>query len=316
MKNLYKFNNCHLFWAILVISTFANCNKLIAQQEANYTQYMYNTMALNPAYTGTVQGLQANLLYRNQWVDVEGAPEIQNFGLHSPLRNERIGLGFHVINDKIGPSSELEINGDFSYKLKTSYSSILALGLNAGARVLNIDWSKGRFYDQDDVLLNDNIKNRWMPSLGAGAYFYSDKWYLGFSVPNFIRSDYYSDVQEAVLSDRIHYYVIGGYVFDLSPSLKFKPAFFSRIVSGAPLSVDISANFLLEEFLSLGASYRWDDSVSFLAGFQIFDSFFLGYSFDYTTSDFRKYNNGTHEVILRYTLLNDSGKINSSPRFF
>ncbi len=307
-------NKRHLLFIMLVMS-LGLCTNTQAQQEPNYTQYMYNTMALNPGYTGTAGGLQANILYRSQWVDVEGAPEIQNFGIHTPLQNENIGLGLNVTNEKIGPSDELNINGNFSYQLKTGYYTKLALGLNAGARVLNIDWSKGRFRDLDDPLLNNNIRNRWMPSVGAGAYFYSEKWYLGLSVPNFIRSDYYSDVQEAVLSDRLHYYLIGGYVFNLSSSLKFKPAFFTRMVSGAPLSVDVSANFLLDEFLSLGASYRWDDSVSFLAGFQVSENFFLGYSFDYTVSDFNKYNNGTHEIILRYELFSGNNKI-KSPRFF
>src|SRR5699024_5096722 len=195
-----------------------------AQQDPQYTQYMYNTMTINPAYTGTPGALQANLLYRSQWVGVEGAPETQTFGIHSPLSNEKIGLGLNVVNDKIGPSNELFMSGNFSYTVQTSYNTKLAFGAKAGLKVLNIDFSKGRFYDDDDVLLSNNIQNKVLPTVGAGAYFYSDNWYVGLSVPNFFRTEYYDDVEEAVLSNRLHYYLIGGYVFSLSDNLLFKPA--------------------------------------------------------------------------------------------
>jgi type IX secretion system PorP/SprF family membrane protein len=154
-----------------------------------------------------------------------------------------------------------------------------------------------------------------MGVLGAGAYLYSDKWYAGLSVPNFLRNDYYDDIQESVISDQLHYYFIGGYVFDLSDSVKFKPSVLVKAVKGSPLSTDVSANFLLKEKLTLGASYRWDDSVSALAGFQISEGFFLGYSFDYTVTELNKYNDGTHEIILRYQFTRKTSTI-KSPRFF
>ncbi|ADF53395.1 conserved hypothetical protein [Zunongwangia profunda SM-A87] len=289
--------------------------EVIAQQDPHYTQYMFNTMSINPAYAGSTGSLQALLLYRSQWVGVDGAPETQNFSMHSPLRNEKMGLGLNIVNDKLGPSSEVFADANFSYTIQTGYYTKLAFGVKGGARVLNVDWSKGRFYDPEDVLLNNNIDSRIMPSLGAGAYWYSDRWYIGASIPNFIRSDYYDDIQEAVLSNRLHYFIMGGYVFDINRNLKLKPAFLVKAVSGAPVSVDVSANFLLQEFLNLGAAYRWNDSVSLLAGFQISRSLFVGYSYDYTTTDFTKYNDGTHEILLRFDLLKGNNKI-KSPRFF
>lgn len=286
-----------------------------AQQDPQYTQYMYNTLTINPGYTGSVGTFEAVALHRSQWTGMPGAPETQALTLHTPMPNDRVGLGLSVVNDKLGPSNELYFEGNFSYALPLSYDKKLAFGLKAGGRLMNVDWSKGRYYDDIDPLLNNNIESKLKPSLGAGVYLYSDKWYLGASVPSFIRSEYYDDVEEAVLSDRLHYYLIGGYVFDLSDNLKFKPAFLAKAVSGAPITTDVSANFMFQEKFVLGASYRWDDSVSALAGFQISNSFYIGYAFDYTVTELNKYNDGSHELVLRYQFMKKASQI-KSPRFF
>ncbi|QSW89519.1 MULTISPECIES: type IX secretion system membrane protein PorP/SprF [Flavobacterium] len=298
---------------ILICSFITIC--VSAQQDPQYTQYMYNTMAVNPAYAGSTGTLEATLLHRSQWVGISGAPETQSFSIHGPLTNEKIGLGLSVVNDKIGPSNELYLDGNFSYSLPLGYEKRLAFGLKAGMRMLNIDWSKGRYYNSNDVLLNQNIDNQMKMAIGAGVYYYTEKWYLGFSIPSFIRNDYYDDVQESIDFDRLHYYLMGGYVFDLNPNLKFKPAFLVKAVSGAPLTADVSANFMIAEKFVIGGSYRTDDSISILAGFQISQSFYLGYAFDYTVSQLNKYNDGTHEFILRYSLNKGANKI-KSPRFF
>lgn len=286
-----------------------------AQQDPEYTQYMYNTIAINPAYAGSTGNLEATLLHRSQWVGMPGAPETQSFSIHAPLKNEKLGLGFSAVNDKIGPSNELNLDGNFSYSIPLGYEKRLAFGIKAGMQMLNIDWSKGKYYNSNDVLLNDNINNQMKIAVGAGAYYYTDRWYVGLSIPNFIENAYYSDTKEAVNYDRLHYYLMGGYVFDLNPNLKFKPAFLVKAVSGAPLTADISANFMFYEKLVLGAAYRTDDSVSILAGFQIAKSFYIGYAFDYTVSDLNKYNNGSHEIILRYQFNKKQSQI-KSPRFF
>src|SRR5690606_15395439 len=191
----------------------------------------------------------------------------------------------------------------------------LAFGLKAGANILNIDWSKGRAYHEGDPLLNTNINNEITPMVGAGLYYYTDKWYAGLSVPNLIRSNQYDDVLETNMSDRLHYYVIGGYVFTISDNLKFKPAVLGKIVSGAPVTIDASANFLLYERLTLGAAYRWDDAVSGLAGFQVHRNIWVGYSYDYSTTELTKYNDGSHEIILRFQLVPKAARL-KSPRFF
>lgn len=286
-----------------------------AQQEPQYTQYMYNTLTVNPAYTGSTGFLEASLLHRSQWVGIDGAPSTQAFTLHSQAFNERIGLGFSAVNDKLGPSEDLYLDGNFSYTVPVGYEAKLAFGLKAGARVLNIDWSKGIYHQDGDQLFNNNINNKITPSVGAGIYYYTDRFYAGLSVPNFIRADYYDDIAESTISDRLHYYVMGGYVFELNDNLKFKPAVLGKIVSGAPITVDVSANFLINEKLTLGASYRYDDAVSALAGFQISKDFFLGYAYDYSVTELNKYNDGSHEIVLRFQLLPKSSRI-KSPRFF
>lgn len=286
-----------------------------AQQDPQYTQYMYNTLTVNPGYTGSTGGLESNLLHRSQWVGIDGAPQTQSFAIHSPVVNEKIGLGLSVINDRLGPSDEFYADANFAYTLYLGYKAKLAFGLKAGVRTLNIDWSRGRYHQEGDPLLNTNISNKISPAVGAGLYYYTDEWYAGVSVPNFIMNNIYDDVQEATVSDRLHYYVMGGYVFDLSPSVKFKPAVLGKVVSGAPVTVDVSANFLLQEIVTLGVSYRWDDAVSALAGVQVTKNIFAGYSFDYTVTDLNKYNNGTHEFLLRFQLMPKTSRI-KSPRFF
>ena len=301
--------NYSLLLFVLVVQS------VTAQQDPQYTQYMYNTLTVNPGYTGSTEGIDAVLLHRSQWIGIDGAPRTQAFSIHSPMWNDKVGLGLSAINDRIGPADEFYIDGNFSYTLYLGEQSKLAFGLKAGARVLNIDWSRGRYYQEGDPLLNTNINNNIAATIGSGIYYYTDKWYAGASIPNFIKDNYYNDVQETVVSDRLHYYVMGGYVFDLSDSVKFKPAVLGKIVKGSPITVDGSANFLFQEKFTLGAAYRWDDAVSALVGFQITKELFLGYSYDYSTTELSKYNDGSHEVILRFQLQPKATRI-KSPRFF
>lgn len=299
----------------LLVASCLTVASAVAQQDPQYTQYMYNMMTINSAYTGSTGALEGVLTHRSQWIGVDGAPTTQTLSVHSPIANERMGLGFNLINDKSGPASEQYFEGNFSYSIPTGVSSKLALGLKAGMHLMNTDWSKGKYYDQNDIKFNENIDNKFSPRVGAGFLFYDNNWYLGGSIPNFLKSDHYLDDKEVMVTNELHYYFMGGYVFDLSPNLKLKPTFLARAVQGAPLTVDLSANLLIQEMLTLGASYRWDDSVSALAGFQILPELMIGYSYDYSVTDFNKYNKGSHEFILRYQMGKKYAKT-KSPRFF
>lgn len=287
---------------------------LHAQQDPQYTHYMYNTMSVNPAYAGQRDVLSVTGLYRTQWVGIDGAPESGSLGIHSPLNDDRIGVGLNVVTDALGPATESFVDANVSYTIPVNARGLeFSFGVKLGAHQLKTDWTKGRFRTLTDPTFNDNI-NVLSPTVGAGLYLHSDRWYLGASIPNFITTEHYDDVEESIATERINFYFIGGYVFHINTALKLKPSFFVKAVSGAPLIADLSANFLYQDKLNLGLAYRWDDSISALLGFQVTDGLYLGYSYDLTTTGLGNYNSGTHEILLRFELQQVGRLI--SPRFF
>lgn len=287
-----------------------------AQQDPQYTNYMYNTMNVNPAYAGTKEVLSILGMYRAQWVGLDGAPVTSTFSLHSPIGFSNIGLGLSFVNDKIGPSDENTISVDFSYRLNFDNLSTLALGIKTTANLLNVDYTKLSIYDPTDPQFQNNVDNRFSPNFGAGAYWYSDKHYVGFSVPNFLETKHYDDNdRNSLAKEKMHYYFMAGYVFDLTSEIKMKPAFLSKMVAGAPLQIDMTANFLFFEKLTVGAAYRLNASVSGLVAFQLSDKLLVGYSYDAETTKLAHYNSGSHEIFLRFEVFREAEKI-YSPRFF
>ncbi|MEQ3690026.1 MAG: type IX secretion system membrane protein PorP/SprF [Flavobacterium sp.] len=284
-----------------------------SQQDSQYTQYMYNTVNVNPAYAGSRETLSVFLLHRNQWVGLDGAPVTNNVSLNTPIGDSNFGLGFSIVNDKIGPSTENQISADLAYFIQISENYKLSLGMKGTANIFNLDVNKLNIYDQNDPQFQ-NLNSEFTPNVGAGIYLFSENTYFGVSVPNLFETKHFDDNEVAITREKMHYYVIGGHVFDISPNLKFKPAFLSKIVEGAPLQADITANFLINDKLTLGAAYRWSAAVSGLVGFQISDSWFIGYGYDMETTKLSNYNSGSHEIFLRYEFFNNS-RI-SSPRFF
>jgi type IX secretion system PorP/SprF family membrane protein len=271
-------------------------------------------MSVNPAYAGQRETLSITGLYRTQWVGVDGAPETFTFGVHSPLRNERVGLGLSIVNDAIGPVNEFNVNANFSYTIPLDNRyTMLSFGVKGGFHLLTSDWSEGIQQQLGDPTFADNL-NVFSPTVGAGLYLHTRKWYVGLSVPNFLDTEHFDNAQISIAKERMNYYLIAGYVFDIDDKLKFKPSTFVKAVSGAPIVVDVSANFLYNEKLTLGAAWRWDDSVSALAGFQISNSLYVGYAYDATTTNLSNYNSGSHEIVLRFEL-QKSGRM-LSPRFF
>jgi len=284
-----------------------------AQQDAQFTQYMYNTVNVNPAYAGSRGALSIFGLHRTQWVGVEGAPSTNAVSINSPINDSNLGVGLSFVNDKIGFTSENAISADVSYTVQTSETFKLSFGIKGTGNFFNLDASKADFADDRETI---NKLNEFTPNVGAGVYFHSDKAYVGLSVPNFITNKYkYNSDTKTAYQEKMSYYLIAGYVFDLSPNTKFKPAVMAKAVSGAPLQADISANFMFFDKLVLGGAYRWDAAVSAMAGFQITDGLFIGYGYDYDTTDLNNYSKGSHEVFLRYELFNNFNKI-ISPRFF
>ncbi|MDC1161969.1 type IX secretion system membrane protein PorP/SprF [Tenacibaculum sp.] len=302
--------------SIITMISLICIGMVYGQQDPQYTQYMYNTMSVNPAYVGSNDHTIINFLGRTQWVGVEGAPDTQTLSYDTPLGYSGVGLGFNLVNDAIGPSNEIYLDGNVSYTIRTGEEGNLAFGLKLGGRLLNIDWTKGSFRDGADRSLNTSINNKFLPTIGAGVYYYKKKWYAGISVPNFLRTDHYSDIINGgdVATERMHFFLIGGYVFDLSDDVKFKPAALAKVVNGAPLSIDVSANFLFNDRVTAGIAWRWDDSISALLGFQASQGLYIGYAYDLTTSNYSNYNSGTHEIMVRYEIFKEQTM--KSPRFF
>ena len=291
-----------------------------AQQDAQFTQYMYNTISINPAYAGSNVGVSLFLLNRSQWVGLDGAPVTTNVSVHAPINRSSVGLGLSIINDKIGPSDESNVAIDFSYTILISDTYKLAFGLKASGNLLNIDFTKLNQYSQNDYSFETNIENKFSPNVGVGLYLYSDKSYIGLSAPNLLETkhfDKYANVgaSSLIAQERIHYYLIAGHVFEISSDVKFKPALLTKLVQGAPLQIDISGNFLINEKFTAGAAYRLNAAVSAMVGFQASDSFFIGYGYDLETTRLASYNSGTHEIYLKYDFFNRFGKV-ISPRFF
>ena len=287
---------------------------MIAQQDAQFTQYMYNTININPAYAGSRGVMSIFALHRTQWVGMDGAPITNAFSVNTPVGNRGVGIGVSILNDKIGPTNENNFSVDFSYTVKTSETYKLSFGLKATANLFTLDPNKLNPQDQGDPSLQ-GFDNEFNPNIGAGIYWHSDKSYIGLSVPSFVETTRYSDNEVAINQEKLNFYLIGGYIFDLSSMLQFKPAVLTKMVAGAPLQVDVSANFMYNEKFVLGGAYRWDAAFSAMAGFQVSDAIYIGYAYDMDTTQLRKYNNGSHEFFLRFELRSSRNKI-VSPRFF
>ena len=289
-----------------------------AQQDPQYTNYMYNTININPAYAGSRGSMSIFGLHRTQWVGIDDAPQTNTFSVNTPIADSKVGLGISFINDKLGVTSENTISVDFSYTLDLggiTNQNKLSFGLKGSANMLNVEYSRLLNYNPNDPQFQQDISGQFTPNVGAGIYWHNERTYLGASIPNFLETTRYDDNLQSTMRQRMHYYFMVGHVFDLTPTLKFKPAFLFKAVKGAPLQADITANFLIHDKFTLGAAYRWDAAWSALAGFQITDGLFIGYSYDGDTKALKNYNSGSHELFLRFELFNKYRRVNS-PRFF
>jgi type IX secretion system PorP/SprF family membrane protein len=304
----------------IVIFIALNCWIGGAQQLPQFTQYMYNTISINPAYAGSRETLSIVGLHRSQWVGLEGGPKTQTLSIHTPLRNDRIGLGLSFINDELGYENFTYLYGDFSYTIPVGVKTKFAFGMKAGFTQYRLDQE---IFDDPNVSVDpffNDISNRWTPNIGLGAYLHANKWYLGLSAPRILNNDYNYSTNgnnSYVALERVSYYFTGGYVFNIGGTTKLKPAFLVKATNGAPLSFDITANFLFNETFWVGGSYRINESAAAIGGivdFQVSKQFRVGYAYEYPISDIRPYTSGTHEVFLMYEVF--KSKRIKSPRFF
>ncbi|WP_432410207.1 PorP/SprF family type IX secretion system membrane protein [Rasiella sp. SM2506] len=313
----------HTYIPIIILIMLSSLSS-VAQQDPQYTQYMYNTQVVNPAYAGSRDVLSFGLLYRSQWVGFDGAPKTGTFTVNSPIGAlDNMGLGLSITSDEIGPANESNINVDYSYSIPVSETGEISFGVKAGIDILDVDFSKLDIFDPNDPLFQNNVDNKIQPQIGSGIYYNTNKFYVGLSVPNFLTTKHFDEnslsgsniASSSIAAERLHYFLIAGYVFDLGENLKFKPATLVKAVSGSPLQWDASANFLIHEKFTIGAAYRWSAAISGLVGFQATEGLFLGFGYDYQTTDIEDYSDGSYELILRFDLFNRPERV-VAPRFF
>ncbi|MBL0736949.1 type IX secretion system membrane protein PorP/SprF [Flavobacterium sp. GN10] len=305
---------------IILLINFLFYLSISAQQDPEYTHYMYNMSVVNPAYaTGVPAMMNFGGLYRTQWVGAYGAPKTFTFFGHTAI-NDKIEAGISFISDDIGDGAKKENNvyADFAYVLRLKGKNKLSLGLKAGFSSMQTNFNGFRFTDpQTDLAFAENI-NATKPNIGVGAYYFRDNLYVGLSVPNLLKSKYIEEKSgmNAFGSEEIHTFLTAGYVFQVSDKVKLKPAFMSKFVKGAPITLDVTANVLYNEKFEFGAAYRIDDSVSALFNINVTPTLRVGYAYDYTLTNFGQFNSGTHEIMLLFDLDLLGKGFDKSPRFF
>lgn len=317
IQPILKKMNSNKTYLLVFLLAVLGLTSVVAQQDAQYTQYMYNTVSVNPGYAGSRGNVSVAALHRSQWLGLEGAPTTQTLNVHSPIGYKGVGLGLSIVNDKIGPTSETSFDLDFSYTIRTSRDARLSFGLKGSANLLDVNYSQLDEYSEDGSLYNQDIQNRLSPNIGVGVYYHTQKFYAGLSVPRFLETEHFDSSSLSTAKEQMNFYFITGYVWDLNPYLKFKPTLLTKIVRGAPLQVDLSANFLMNDKFVLGGAYRWDAAFSGLAGFFVSDEMFLGLAYDREVTELGKatFNSGSFEVLIRYDFIRRLSNM-KSPRFF
>ena len=296
---------------LLIIILFTTLVK--AQQDAQYTQYMYNMSVINPAYAGSFGTLSINMLGRSQWVGIPGAPRTLTLSINSPV-GKNVGLGLSVIADEIGPLQEQNVFGDFSYTLKVGEKANLALGLKAGFTFLNFN---NLNYNSTEPTSNNQNPNKVSPNFGMGTFYYTDKFYAGMSIPNLLQTSYFkkNKEEEKGAKKNRHFFLTSGYIFELSRNVKLKPSIMAKIVQGAPVSIDFSGNVLVFNMLEFGLSHRLKESISALINVRTSRSLRVGYAYDHTLTGLGEFNSGSHEVLVLFNFDFERYKIRS-PRYF
>ena len=317
--NIPSLINARFTGLLLLIFYFGPGMQSNAQQDPQYTMHMYNTQVVNPAYMGSTEAVHFGFLTRTQWVDFEGSPQTGSFTISSPVgRRNKTALGLSIVSDIIGPTTEQSLTADYGYTFFNDYGSKITLGLKAGVSNLQVDYSILNLANTSDDQFSENT-SLLSPQIGAGIYYNNDRFYAGFSVPNFLKTKHYevngSVFASAEAKERMHYFLIAGYVFDINDAIKLKPAGMVKIVRGSPIQMDLSANIYFNEKITFGAAYRLDAAISAIAGFALSDRAFVGFAYDYQTTAIQQFSSGSYEMILRFTIPRKGERI-LTPRFF
>ncbi len=285
-----------------------------------FTHYMYNTLSVNPAYAGTRHAMTVTALHRSQWVNFPGAPVTQTLTMHSPVLNEKIGAGLSVLNDKIGPTRITALYADFAYHLTLDSKSKLSLGLKAGANLFTANLAQLLTTQQGDAALSSDVQSKLLPNFGFGAYYYRERFYAGLSIPKLLQNNFSANTISGSANlfwEQRHYFLIAGTMLDLNQDWKINPTAFMKITRGTPVEADLSTEFIYNQKISFGAMVRTGDAAGILVGYNLLEQLHAGYSFDWSfLNTTKKYNGGSHEIILRYDFIYKHEEKIKSPRYF
>ena len=299
---------------VLVILILLIAFKINAQQDPQYTQYMYNMNVINPAYAGSSDGASFGILYRDQWEGLEGAPKTATMNIHFPA-GRNVGLGFSAISDEIGPVSETNLYVDFSYTLNFSNDNRIAFGVKAGGTFHDVGLVDLSLIDPNDPFFANDI-NENTPNVGAGIYFYKpNNYYISVSIPNILESVHLDNNDFNIGSETRHIFAAAGYVFDINENFKFKPHTFVKYASQSPISLDLNANLFMYDLVEIGAGYRTDDSVTAMINFMVSPSVRIGYAYDSIQSELNFLTKASHEIFINFDI-NFKSKVSRSPRYF
>lgn len=320
MKKLIILNL--ITWILSIASQDA-----FAQQDPHYTQFMFNKLAFNPAYAGSAKGTCLTGLYRNQWVGFEGHPITQVLGIHTSLKDDRVGIGLNMVRDRIGPSTSLNIQMSYAYRINVGAGD-LAFGLMGRVHDYKLDFSKANVNESFDLLIDSPDSNRALINAGAGLYYETEKFYAGLSVPRLIKNDISllpNDIQTDSPSAvaETHAYLMAGALLPLSEKIQLKPATLIKYASNSPLNFDIHAGLLFDELVYAGLTYRlgessiknMGESLDFVLQLHLNEQFTMGGAFDFTLSELADFQSGSFEILLQYCFMKDREKV-TNPRFF
>lgn len=303
-------------WRVIILGFIViNSNIVIAQQDVMYTQYMFNGLAINPAYAGSHDVVSTTALFRKQWLNVSGAPTSLSFTAHSPLPFKQMSAGILIVNDGIGINNETNVNLCGAYYIPVQGEKAkLSFGLQGGITALNSDFSTLSPDNLNDPKLGTSQISGVKPNVGAGVYYYSDKTYFGISLPRLLQNTFSNGNVTARKQSR-HYFITGGHVIDIQPNYKLKPSFMIKAVSGAPVELDLNLNVLLMDRLWAGLSWRTFDSMDAIFQYNVNEKLSIGYAYDFTTTKLSQHTSGSHELMVNYLFKNDKHKV-LTPRYF
>jgi type IX secretion system PorP/SprF family membrane protein len=301
-----------LLFALVSLSAFG-------QRDALYSQYMFNQLVINPAYSGSKEEMSLSVIKRYQWTGLAGAPRTLTVSAQSPLRNEHVALGVYVYSDQIGADKDLGVVGSYAYRVRLGDGK-LSLGLQAGISQVSTDWSMVTVHEEDDAIYTNRPKNSLKPDANFGLYYYTRNYYVGLSSKHLMENQFgkveHADGSSTYSTLTRHFYFMGGMAIPVSDKIVFKPSTLVKYANNAPVNVDLNASFLFNNKIWLGASYRsGKNAMVFMVELQAASNLRIGYSYDANMGALKAYNGGSHEIMLSYDLNLFKPRV-LTPRYF